>query len=177
MLKAFEISAQEAACYLLGLGMSHASRVVVTANTSWPEERVRIRKSRELMDRDELDDSSTDVWCKTTKQKYEHRYEDQAVLKYAQHLASFNDNGPPRAQPAVLRYHGYSVSDVLIFMHEHVLLLHPFRREVDILYKNNFVEIYKCGSEILAVKACFSSPHIIVAEMKEICKNIINEVT
>ncbi|KAK8781746.1 hypothetical protein V5799_016915 [Amblyomma americanum] len=63
MLKAVEISAQEAAWYLLGLGMSHASRVVVIANTSWPEERVRIHKSRELMDRDGLDVSSTYVLC------------------------------------------------------------------------------------------------------------------
>ncbi|XP_065304810.2 uncharacterized protein [Dermacentor albipictus] len=176
MLKAVEMSAQEAAWYLLGLGMSHASRVVVTANTSWPEERVRIRKSRELMDRDGLDESSTDVWCKTTIQKYEDRPEDQAALTYAEHLTSFNDNGRPRAHPAVLRYHAYSVSDVLNFKREHVLLFHPFQREVDILDNNKFVEIYdSCVSEILAVKARFSSPHIDLAEMEELCKNIINE--
>ncbi|XP_072142204.1 uncharacterized protein [Dermacentor andersoni] len=176
MLQAVEMSAQEAAWYLLGLGMSHASRVVVTANTSWPEERVRIRKSRELMDRDGLDESSTDVWCKTTIQKYEDRPEGQAALTYAEQLTSFNDNGRPRAHPAVLRYHAYSVSDVLNFKREHVLLFHLFRREVDILDNNKFVEIYdNCVSEILAVKARFSSPHIDRTEMEELCKNIINE--
>ncbi|KAH7978328.1 hypothetical protein HPB49_005198 [Dermacentor silvarum] len=128
------------------------------------------------MDRDGLDESSTDVWCKTTIQKYEDRPEDRAALTYAEHLTSFNDNGRPRAQPAVLRYNAYPLSDVLNFKREHLLLFHPFRREVDILDKNKFVEIYdNCVVDILAVKARFSSSHIDLAEMEELCNSIINE--
>ncbi|KAH7950267.1 hypothetical protein HPB49_021678 [Dermacentor silvarum] len=70
MLKAVEMTVQEAALYVLGLGMSHTSRVVVTANTSWPELRVHIQKSQALMEQDGLDETSTDVWCKVTIQKY-----------------------------------------------------------------------------------------------------------
>ncbi|XP_037505577.1 uncharacterized protein LOC119381899 [Rhipicephalus sanguineus] len=174
MLKAVEMSVQEAAWYVLGLGMSHTSRAVVTANTAWPEQRVRIRKRRELMDREGLDETSTDVWCKTTIQKYEDRPDDQAALTYAEHLTSFN-NGRRRAQPAVLRYHAYPLSDVLNYKREHVLLFHPFRREVDILDNNKFVDIFdNCVSQMLAVKARFSSPSIDLAEMEEMCNSIID---
>ncbi|KAH7936790.1 hypothetical protein HPB49_004459 [Dermacentor silvarum] len=117
----------------------------------------------------------TDVWSKTTVQKYEDRPEDQAALTYAENLTSFNDNGRPRAQPAVLRYHAYPLSDVLKFKREHVLLFHPFGREVDILDKNKFVEIYNCVMDILAVKARFSSPHIDLADIEELCNSIINQ--
>ncbi|KAK8761267.1 hypothetical protein V5799_027467 [Amblyomma americanum] len=121
------------------------------------------------MGRDRLDESSTDVWCKTTIQTYEARPEDK--------LRSRTPDVAQRsttADPAVLRYHAYSVSDVLKC--ERVLLFHPFPRKVDILDTKKFVEIYdNCVSEILAVTAPFSSPHIDLAEMEELYKNILNE--
>lgn len=80
------------------------------------------------MDREGLDETSTDVWCKTTIQKYEDRPDDQAALMYAKHFTSFN-NGQGRVQLAVFRYHAYPLFDVLNYKRKHVLLFHPFRRD------------------------------------------------
>ncbi|KAH8029452.1 hypothetical protein HPB51_000505 [Rhipicephalus microplus] len=65
-------------------------------NTVWPEQQVCIRKNRALMNHEGLDETSTDVWCKTNIQKYEDRPDEQVALMYAEHLTSFN-NGRGRA--------------------------------------------------------------------------------
>lgn len=59
MLKGVEMSAQEAAWCLLRQEMSQKSRDVVYIPTCFPEERVQVRKTKELA---KLSASSTDVW-------------------------------------------------------------------------------------------------------------------
>jgi SOS response regulatory protein OraA/RecX len=46
ILYAVEMSIQEAACYLLRLGMSESSRKIEYIPTVWPQERHRVRKTR-----------------------------------------------------------------------------------------------------------------------------------
>ncbi|KAH7981899.1 hypothetical protein HPB52_001747 [Rhipicephalus sanguineus] len=60
MLKGVEMSAQEAAWFLLGQEMSEKSREVVYIPTCYPEERVRVRKTNEELAK--ICASSTDVW-------------------------------------------------------------------------------------------------------------------
>ncbi|KAL3190108.1 hypothetical protein MRX96_020426 [Rhipicephalus microplus] len=60
ILKRIEMSAQEAACFLLKQDMSHKSREVVYVPTCYPEERVRVRKTRAELEALPL--GSTDVW-------------------------------------------------------------------------------------------------------------------
>ncbi|KAL3213026.1 hypothetical protein MRX96_035738 [Rhipicephalus microplus] len=105
------------------------------------------------MDRERLDETTTDVWCRTNIQKYGDRPDNQAALTHAEHFTSFN-NDQRRAQLAVLRYHTYPLCDMLNYKREHVLLVHPCRREADILENNAFVDICDNGvSQMLAVKA------------------------
>lgn len=63
MLKAVKVSAQKAAWYFLGLGISH-TKLRLCHCPSWREERVRVRKTRTVVERDGHDKSSTDVLYK-----------------------------------------------------------------------------------------------------------------
>ncbi|KAL3179531.1 hypothetical protein MRX96_037915 [Rhipicephalus microplus] len=60
ILKGIEMSAQEATWFLLKQDMSHKSREVVYVPTCYPEERVRVRKTRAELEA--LPPGSTDVW-------------------------------------------------------------------------------------------------------------------
>ncbi|KAL3187016.1 hypothetical protein MRX96_026110 [Rhipicephalus microplus] len=60
ILKGIEMSAQEAAWFLLKQDMSHKSRKVVYVPTCYPEERVRVRKTHAELEA--LPPGSTDVW-------------------------------------------------------------------------------------------------------------------
>ncbi|KAL3245910.1 hypothetical protein MRX96_058116 [Rhipicephalus microplus] len=60
ILKGIEMSAQEAAWFLLKQDMPHKSREVVYVPTCYPEERVRVRKTRAELEA--LPPGSTDVW-------------------------------------------------------------------------------------------------------------------
>ncbi|KAL3189143.1 hypothetical protein MRX96_003278 [Rhipicephalus microplus] len=60
ILKEIEMSAQEAAWFLLKQDMSHKSREVVYVPTCYLEERVRVRKTRAELEA--LPPGSTDVW-------------------------------------------------------------------------------------------------------------------
>ncbi|XP_062557042.1 uncharacterized protein LOC134221891 [Armigeres subalbatus] len=62
MLNSVEMSAQEAAWYLLRQSMSEASRKVEFIATMWPQERIKSKKRNKQMDEEDLDDNSTDVW-------------------------------------------------------------------------------------------------------------------
>lgn len=62
MLNAIEMSSQEAAWYLLQLGMSQSSRKVEIIPTVWPHERQKTRKTKAQMDKEELAGDSMDVW-------------------------------------------------------------------------------------------------------------------
>lgn len=72
VLKGVEMSAQEAAWFLLRQEMSRKSRDVLYIPTCFPEESVRVRKTNEEVNR--LPAGSTDVWKPNVIQKYEARW-------------------------------------------------------------------------------------------------------
>jgi hypothetical protein len=61
MLNAVEMSAQEAAWCLLRQPMSYGSRDVFYVPTVWPHERQKAKKRYDQMDKEGIDDDSTDV--------------------------------------------------------------------------------------------------------------------
>ncbi|XP_044581138.1 uncharacterized protein LOC123262784 isoform X2 [Cotesia glomerata] len=73
LLNSVEMSAQEAAWYLLRQPMGEASRQIVYIPTVLPTERQCRRKRRQQMDREGIDGDSTDVWTKNIIQRYEER--------------------------------------------------------------------------------------------------------
>lgn len=73
LLNTVEMSSQEAAWYLLRQKMSIASVDVVYIPTVWPHERQKAHKRKAVMDRERLDENSTDIWTKTMIQRYEDR--------------------------------------------------------------------------------------------------------
>lgn len=62
MLNSVEMSSQEAAWYLLRLGMSETSRDITYIPTTWPHERQKVLKTRKQLDEEHLNDESTDIW-------------------------------------------------------------------------------------------------------------------
>ncbi|CAF4955944.1 unnamed protein product [Pieris macdunnoughi] len=94
LLNAIEISAQEAAWYLLRQPMSETSRDVVYIPTVWPTERQRCRKRRQKVDRENIDGDSTNVWTKNIIQLYEERpasLENVYLAEFGSWYANAND--------------------------------------------------------------------------------------
>ncbi|CAI6368604.1 unnamed protein product [Macrosiphum euphorbiae] len=94
LLNAVEMSAQEAAWYLLRQPMSETSRQVAYIPTVWLTERQRCRKRRQQMAREGLDKNSTDVWTKNIIQRYEERpasLEQVYLAEFASWYAKAND--------------------------------------------------------------------------------------
>nr|XP_029715803.1 uncharacterized protein LOC109402861 [Aedes albopictus] len=158
MLNAVEMSAQEAAWYLLRQPMSEASRKVEFIPTMWPHERIKSRKRTKQMDEEELEDDSTDVWTLNVIQKYESRtgmddicladfvacYTEEKNAKNSFKLRSF---------PRVIRWCAYNMSELVEYKREMVLLFLPFRNEVcDILDRNKFLQLYEGNEATILAK-------------------------
>ncbi|XP_074114915.1 uncharacterized protein LOC141537685 [Cotesia typhae] len=73
LFNSVEMSAPEAAWYLLRQPMGETSRQIVYIPTVWPTERQCCRKHHQQMDREGIDGDSTDVWTKNIIQRYEER--------------------------------------------------------------------------------------------------------
>lgn len=194
VLNSVEMSAQEAAWYLLRQSMSHCSRQVVYIPTVWPQERQRSRKLKRQMDLENLADDSTDVWTKTKIERYEERDESLKDLCLADFIAWYsgkksvqqqpdecddpnadqNDEvrfiNKKRSVPCVIRYRQYDISDVVNYKREMVTLYYPFRNEtVDILDRNRFVEIYDTNESAILTKRREYESNINIEEvMREI---------
>jgi hypothetical protein len=87
MLNAVEMSAQEAAWYLLRQPMSYASRDVFYVPTVWPHERQKARKRLEQMEEEGIEATSTDVWTTGPIQRFEERPESMRDVCLADFLA------------------------------------------------------------------------------------------
>ncbi|KAH7949643.1 hypothetical protein HPB49_013204 [Dermacentor silvarum] len=129
-----EMSAHEAAWFLLGQEMSEKSREVVHIPTCYPEERVPVRKTNEELAK--IGASSTVVWkLNIVHSKYKRGYglrEHPVIIRYHQDIA--NDNPDD-------------------YIREQVLLYVPFRNEaVDILDNNKYVQTYEANKELIASK-------------------------
>ncbi|CAH0404007.1 unnamed protein product [Chilo suppressalis] len=169
LLNAVEMTAQEAAWYLLRKPMSEASRQIVYIPTVWPTERQCCRKRRQQMDREGIDGDSTDVWTKNIIQRYEER---PASLEqvYLAEFASWYDNAKddvpvdddedsdavPQTKTSraskeyrrrqlgrVIRYRRYDIDETDNYKREMVLLYVQFRNEMtEIVDQNKFLQLF-----------------------------------
>lgn len=160
LLNAVEMSAQEAAWYLLRQPMSETSRQVVYIPTVWPSERQRCRKRRKQMDREGIEADSTDVWTKNVIEHYEERpssLEPVYLAEFASFYANqcdFIDNEDDVQVPEdedlqpqttrntnskeyrrrelgrIIRYRHYDIDETINYQREMVLLYLPFRNEL-----------------------------------------------
>ncbi|XP_077528146.1 uncharacterized protein LOC144139758 [Haemaphysalis longicornis] len=169
MLKGVEMSAQEAAWFLLRQDMSRKSRDVVYIPTCFPEERVRVRKTREELDG--LPAGSTDVWKLNVVQKYEARppdLEDVCLADFASKYRPVQGGGQYalRDRQVVIRYRNYSPgNDVESYMREQVLLYVPFRTEaVEVLDGDKYVKLYEDHRDAIERKR---GEYVVVQELVE----------
>ncbi|XP_077537575.1 uncharacterized protein LOC144149774 [Haemaphysalis longicornis] len=145
MLKVVEMSAQEAAWFLLRQDISEKSRAVIYIPTCFPEERVRVRKTNKELEH--LPPSSTDVWRENVIDEYQRRPEELKDVSLAEFVSAYTKNREGQYQlrrtECVIRYRHYSQDDALNYQREQVLLHVPFRNEdLEVLDNNAFVKTY-----------------------------------
>ncbi|XP_037558151.1 uncharacterized protein LOC119435325 [Dermacentor silvarum] len=170
MLKAVEMSAQEAAWTLLRQEMSESSRRITYIATCLPEERTRVRKTRAQMEAAGLDAASTDVWKFGVLRRYEDRPDILQDVCLADFVAHYNlHTYQKRRDPAVIRYRCYSIDESLNYMREAVTLFLPFRREVDILDGNAFEHMYAENMDALLLKRSEYDSKFDIHQLRHIC--------
>lgn len=181
VLNTVEMSAQEAAWYLLRQNMSYGSRETVYIPTVWPCERQKSFKSKAQMDRQNIGYNSVDVWTKSIIQKYEERPADLESFCLADFVALYTpkrSRNQPEVQEGdgneqsdeedqnvrnvdysrrnfarIIRFKNYDISDTNNYKREMVTLFLPFRNEqVDVLDRDKFIDIYDQKIQEIAIK-------------------------
>lgn len=148
MLNSVEMSAQEAAWYLLRQPMSEASRKVEFIPTMWPHERTKTRKRTKQMDEEGITDDSIDIWTSNVIQKYEVREEldDVCLADFAAYYTKVQKTANTyhrRTTARILRWRAYPMTELQDYKREMVLLFLPFRSEMlDVLDCNKFLQLY-----------------------------------
>jgi nucleoside-triphosphatase THEP1 len=140
-----EISAQEAAYWVLSLPLTTCSRDEIYINTGPPEERVFLLKTTAELE--ELDDDSENISVKGMLDHYSHRPEELEQVPLAEFAAMYNysksqkgSNSMPlkdasgfvnrRSRAKIVRYRRYCEAvDPLNFYREEVMLYVPWRNE------------------------------------------------
>lgn len=181
MLNSVEMSSQEAAWYLLRLGMSETSRDVIYIPTTWPHERQKVLKTRKQLDEEELNNESTDIWKEGLIQKYERRPRDTlAEVTLAQFVSKYYKTSRGhyelRHVPRVIRSRQYDMGDVIEYKREMVTLHYPFsNEEVDILDENKFLSIYDVNEDAILTRRKEFESGIDIAKTMEYCKQLCSE--
>ncbi|XP_055632950.1 uncharacterized protein LOC129773377 [Toxorhynchites rutilus septentrionalis] len=158
MLNTVEMSAQEAAWYMLRQPMSEASRKVEFIPTMWPHQRIKSRKRIKQMDEEGLENDSTDVWTLNIIQRYESRegMDEVCLVDFAAHYTEERgrkNSYKMRRIPRVLRWCSYSMAELVEYKREMVLLFLPFRNEVcAILDRNKFLALYEDNETTILAK-------------------------
>ncbi|GFV49824.1 ATP-dependent DNA helicase [Trichonephila clavipes] len=78
--------------------MSRSSREVSYIPTVWPQERHKLRKRKAVMDEENLDENSTDIWTKSMIQRYEERpseLEDKCLADFIAWYTPVTKKGRP----------------------------------------------------------------------------------
>jgi len=176
VLNTVELSAQEAAWFLLRQPMSLASRECVYIPTCLPNERQKSHKKKRQLEELPLD--STDIWSKSLVQRYEERphlldpicladfaayYTSRYDYTTADHQDDEENNAievdrthnryKRREFPRIIRYRNYDLDDSDNHKREMVTLYVPFRNEmVDILDRQRYLKTYGDNLESIAAK-------------------------
>lgn len=179
LLNSVEMTAQEAAWYLLRQPMSHSSRLVRYIPTVWPQERLKAVKTHSTINQEKLPADSTSIWKKSIMDKYEERPRELRDICLADFAAWYMpvstqsnlqldaDECPDidipddldlinvkryrrRNIPLVIRYRHYEIEDTLNYQRELVTLFYPYQNElIDILDRHKFLELYKEHQDII----------------------------
>lgn len=158
MLNSVEMSAQEAAWYLLRQPMSESSRATQFIPTMWPHERVKSRKRNKQMDDEGIDDDSTDVWTLNIVQRYETRagLEDVCLADFAALYTKERNSSNTyklRSTPRVLQWCGYNMTQLSEYKREMVMLFVPFRNELcDVLDGSKFLQMFEAHEPVILAK-------------------------
>jgi len=133
-LNSSEISAQEAAYFVLGLPYTQCSRECVFINTGSPETRIFVVKSAEELNK--LPPESTDIGVKGLLDRYKIRLVDKKgndleKCCLADFAAWYNiPSYSRRRKPRIIRYCGYSIAkDPENYYREQLMLYIPWRDE------------------------------------------------
>jgi hypothetical protein len=89
ILNVVEVSAQDAAWYLLRHPMGYGSRDVFYVQTVSLQDRQKCRKRLRQMDEEVLSETTTDVWTKCPIQRYEERPADMTSVCLTEFLVWF----------------------------------------------------------------------------------------
>lgn len=113
LLNSVQVSAQEAAGFLLRFPMSHSSVKIEYIKTVWPNERTHVRKPTHQLENPEIEDDSTNIWQENSIEKYEKRPSslDNATVAHFVSNYTFSPSKKMwqlRMKPRVLRYRNYS---------------------------------------------------------------------
>lgn len=146
MLKAVEMTSQEAPWFLLRQEMSQKSCEVAYITMCYSEEKVRARKTNtELAN---LPPASTNVWKGNVIQKYEKKPQAIDNVYLAEFVSSYTFNNRQktylaRRKDCVIRYRHFMPDNVMNYKRKQVTLFIPFRSEaVEILDGNAFLQTY-----------------------------------
>lgn len=151
-----EVSAQEAAYNILGLHMSEASVSTIFINTFPVDQRVKIVKSKNELQK--LSPSSNDIFVQSVIDHYQNRpdvledmcyaefcalYEFSKISKNQNYLKLKNKNGfvYKRNTMKVIRYRRYDMAvDSYNYYREKLMLFYPWRNEMYDILDCNFTE-------------------------------------
>nr|XP_037874150.1 uncharacterized protein LOC110384711 isoform X16 [Bombyx mori] len=179
ILQSVEMSAQEAAWYLLREPVAKSSVATVYIPTVLPTERARIRKS--MKELETLDDDCTNVGKENWFDKYEKRPEELRDVTLAQFVAKYyiNKKGTysKRDTARIIRYKNYDMAENYNDYRREMVLLHvPFQSEEnDIIAENKFIQIYEDNKDtILERKKEFES-NLDIEKTLQICTQLCRE--
>ncbi|CAH2233636.1 jg3726 [Pararge aegeria aegeria] len=166
IFNSIEMSAQEAAWYLLREPMAKSSIATVYIPTVHPAERQRIRKTLSALNA--MDDDYSDICKENWFDKYEKRPAYLGKVTFAQFVAKYckNNKGEyiERKEAKVIRYRNYEMVEHFNDYRREMVLLHiPFRSEdKDILADNKFVQLFEDNKDVISErrKDFESSPDI-----------------
>jgi len=154
-----EISAQEAAFWVLGLPLSSCSRHSIYLNTSLPEERVILVKSKDELD--QLEDDSNDIAVEGIMDHYIQRPSELNSICLAEFAAMYNFSKASKSKTAIrlldssgyvqkrlrakiVRFRRYSDAvDADNFYREECMLYIPWRDEQNELMSINIQQKYR----------------------------------
>lgn len=179
VLQAIEMSAQEAAWYLLRQPMANSSVVTVYIPTIYPTERHRIRKT--MKELEALEENCTNIWKENWFDKYEKRPDNLDNVTLAQFVANYyiNKKGVhvERKIPKVIRYRNYDMAHNFNNYRREMVLLHiPFRSENnDVLANNKFIQIYDDNKDLILKRRKEFESNLDIEKTLEICRQLCRE--
>ncbi|XP_015119820.1 uncharacterized protein LOC107043034 [Diachasma alloeum] len=182
VLRTVEITAQEAAWYLLREPMCKTCTKIVYIPTVWPNERqTSSKKNSDEMEEVICDENPSEMIKTDMFQKYEERPQAMEHVTLAQFAAKYYWNTKNeylrREEPSIIRYHNYDPDKEMDEYKREMVTLHlPFRCEQwEILLDNKFVELFDENEEIILQRRKEFEKDLDGKRVIDICEEICDE--